>query len=72
MRRDEKTIQEIADALKWMRYKTGYTQREVAEAIGVTRRTIGRYESGERTPDIFTFKELVDFYGYRMEYIKND
>lgn len=36
------------------------TQREVANAIGLTETTISRYVNGTRTPDIYTAMKIAD------------
>jgi len=41
------------------RKKNGMTQRELAEAIGVTASAITQYESGFRKPDIIMLKKLA-------------
>lgn len=39
------------------------TRQELAEVLGVTTRTIGRYETGERTPDETYLKEMAAYLG---------
>lgn len=37
----------VAQAIKQWRKANGITQRQVAEALGVTERTVARWEAGE-------------------------
>lgn len=46
------TIQEL-------RKRRGLTQGQLAEALGTTRVTIARYETGERTPRLQTIEKLA-------------
>ena len=45
------------------RKKRGYTQREVARAIGVSDKTYSKWETGENEPDIDALCRLGEFYG---------
>lgn len=41
------------------RKEKGWTQRELAERLGVRSSTITQYETGVRKPDIVTLKKLA-------------
>lgn len=59
----------MRDNLKEAREIFGYTQKQIAEAIGVPPRTYGSWERGERG---YTAKELVklaDVYGCSVEFL---
>lgn len=45
---DPSEITEIADKLRWYRYKRALLQREVADFIGIDRSTYIHYEEGRR------------------------
>ena len=50
------------DKLKQLRTEKGYTQSDVANAIGVTAATIGNYEQGSRQPrGDEAWQKLADF-----------
>lgn len=55
--------------IKELRIERKLKSKEVADAIGCTAVTYGRYESGERTlpPDIII--RLAEFYGVTSDYI---
>lgn len=46
--------------LKYAREKTGMSQKDVAESIGVAKSTYSLYESGSREPNVQTIKKLAD------------
>jgi transcriptional regulator with XRE-family HTH domain len=46
--------------LRNARMKKGYSQKEVAENIGVAKSTYSLYESGNREPSVQTIKKLAD------------
>ena len=58
----------VADKLKMLRKAKGYTQQEVADAIGTTRATIGGYEIGRRQPRLPDLQKIADFYGVGLDY----
>lgn len=58
----------IADKLKALRKAKGYTQQDVADAVGISRATIGGYEIGRRHPRIPDLQTLAKFYGVGLDY----
>lgn len=48
--------------LKGLRSKTGLTQQELANKLGVARSAIASWESGKRTPNKATADKLADFF----------
>lgn len=48
--------------LKAARVNVGLTQREAAEAIGVSRETLQNYEAGKKFPSVPTIKKMEDLY----------
>lgn len=58
----------IADKLKALRKAKGYTQQDVADAIGTSRATIGGYEIGRRQPRLPDLQKMADFYGVGLDY----
>lgn len=63
---------ELADDLRRMRIEAGYSQREVAEELGLTRSTITKYEQDINTPNLRTLKALLNLYGYHIYFGKDD
>ena len=52
----------IGDFLKQLRKEKGLTQEELAEKMGVARRTVSRWETGNNMPDLDILIELSDLY----------
>jgi len=48
----------FSSRLRAVRIAAGLTQREVAEAIGITNSTYCGYETGKREPDVAKIKQL--------------
>lgn len=46
--------------LKEARLKSGLSQKDVAENIGVAKSTYSLYESGSREPNVNTIKKIAD------------
>ncbi len=53
--------------LKHHRETYGYTQKQMAELIGIALRSYQRYESGEREPDIETLVQIADFFKISLD-----
>lgn len=51
----------LPDALRLLRESRGYSQRQVAEAVGVHPTAVGSWERGERWPTLKRFGQLADF-----------
>lgn len=49
--------------LKSARINKGYTQRQAAALIGVSKNTLGNYERGKTYPSIPIIKRIEDVYG---------
>ena len=45
-----------------LRKEKGFTQEQLAERLGVARRTISRWETGSNLPDLDILIELSDLY----------
>lgn len=61
----------FGERLKILREQKGLTQEKLAEAVGVSRSTIGGYEapSKEREPDFEIVRRLADFFGVTVDYL---
>lgn len=49
------------------RKKSGLSQEEVAEKLGVSRETISKWEINETVPDIYQSKRLATLYGLSLD-----
>lgn len=55
--------------LKGERLNKTVSQEEAAKAVGVTRSTIGLYESGENVPDIKAIVKIAEYYETTVNYL---
>lgn len=55
--------EQIANNLKGYRVKAGFTQENVAELLGVDKRTIINYESNAGNVKLDTYVKLANIYG---------
>ena len=56
----------IGKFLQELRKEKGLTQEQLAEQVGVARRTVSRWETGINMPDLDILIELSDFYGVEL------
>lgn len=57
----------LGSSLFHARKKAGFTQEDVAERLGVSRQTIGKWEADETLPDIRQSKRLATLYGVTLD-----
>ena len=51
------------------RKKKGFTQKELAEKIGVTEQTVGNYETDNRNPNLDTLALIAKALGESLEFL---
>lgn len=61
--------EQFADRLKQLREIRGITQDQLAEAIGVTRQSLSRYEYGERTPNATVLHDIAVYFDVTLDYL---
>ena len=54
---------------KQLRIASGLTQVEMSKKIGISRSTIGMYETGAREPDFETLEKIADFFNVDTDYL---
>lgn len=57
------------NVFKKLRLSSGYTQQEIADKLGISRSTIGMYETGAREPDFETLEAIADFFNVDIDYL---
>lgn len=62
-------VKRIGLFLKELRKEKHITQEELAEKLGVSNRTVSRWETGSNMPDFDVLIELSDFYGVEIKEI---
>ena len=59
----------IGKLLQELRKEKGLTQEQLAERMGVARRTVSRWETGSNMPDLDILMELADLYAVDLREI---
>ena len=59
----------FAQKLAQARHDTGYSQRQIAEFMKISKATIASYETGRTEPDIETLGKLADFYCVSLDWL---
>ena len=62
-------MSDFSNRLKTLRTDRHLTQEEVAIELGVSRSTLGMYETGKREPDFETLETIADFFKVDMNYL---
>lgn len=62
-------IKDLPKKLKELRIKYGYSQKQVAEKIGVSPSIVSGYETGERTPSTEVLLSLSYLYNCSTDYL---
>lgn len=55
--------------LKKLREENGTTQRQLAEAIGVSQQSVNKYENHNIEPDIETLTRIARYYATSIDYV---
>ena len=55
--------------LRAARVNKGYTQRQAAELLGITKYTLSNYERGKSYPDVPIIKKIEELYQVKYESI---
>ena len=58
---------EIGKKIMELRKKSGFSQEELAEKVGVARQTISKWELGETSPDLKQAKELSKIFNVSLD-----
>ena len=61
----------IGAFLKELRNHNNLTQEQIAEKLGVSQRSVSRWENGNTMPDISVLIELADYYEVDLREILN-
>lgn len=59
----------FADRLKLLRAEKEYSQRELADALKISKSSVNMYERGEREPNFETIEAIADFFNVDMNYL---
>ncbi|MDF2534384.1 MAG: family transcriptional regulator [Bacillales bacterium] len=59
----------LGNRLKHLREKSNYSQKRVADTIGISNVQLSRYESGDRNPDPELIAKFADYYDVTTDYL---
>ena len=59
----------FGETLTQLRIRSGYSQKSLAEALGIGRSRLSMYETGQREPDLSTLVFISDFFGVSTDYL---
>ena len=59
----------LADRLHDLRKKSGYSQEQLADLLGISRQAISKWESGQGKPDLDNIIKLTELYNISADYI---
>lgn len=62
----------LADRIVELRKKKGWSQEELAEAAGVTRQSVSKWESAQSVPDLDKILKLAEIFGVTTDYLLKD
>ena len=57
------------ERLKEMRIEKKLSQKELAEALSVSQRSISSWETGFRQPDFETLEKIAKYFGVSADYL---
>ncbi len=59
----------LCEQLKIIRKANGFTQQQIAEALGIERSTYASYETGRNRPDVAILERFAKVFGVSVDYI---
>lgn len=59
----------LQEKLQLLRKKNGYSQEQLADKLNVSRQTIGKWESGQAVPEVYSLIQLSDLFGVSIDRI---
>lgn len=62
----------LADKIMTLRKKSGWSQEELAEQLGVTRQSVSKWEGAQSVPDMDKILQLSRLFGVTTDYLLKD
>jgi repressor LexA len=59
----------FGNRLRDLRQEKQLRQKELSEALGISRSTIASWEAGHRTPEVSAARKLADFFGVSLDHL---
>ena len=65
-------MQTFHERLRATRIEKGFTQEQLAKAVGVTKSTMAKYDRGELEPNVKNIKKIAQVLGVSVDYLLYD
>ena len=62
----------LADKIIDLRKKSGWSQEELAEKLGVSRQSVSKWESAQSVPDMARVVQMSELFGVSTDYLLKD
>jgi len=62
----------LADKIIALRKKSGWTQEDLAEKVGVSRQSVSKWEGAQAVPDLEKILQLASIFGVSTDYLLKD
>lgn len=62
----------MGDKISALRRKSGWSQEELAERMGVSRQAVSKWESAQSIPDLTKILQMADLFGVTTDYLLRD
>lgn len=62
-------MSEFKDIIVKLRNEKGFTQGQMADALGTSKSTVGMWEMGERFPSKELYEAIADYFNVDMDYL---
>lgn len=62
----------LADKIIELRKKSGWSQEELAEKLGVSRQSVSKWEGAQSTPDLNRILQMSEIFGVSTDYLLKD
>ena len=62
-------MSEFKDIILQLRNEKGFTQGQMADALGTSKSTVGMWEMGERFPSKELYESIADYFNVDMDYL---
>lgn len=62
----------LADKIMTLRKKSGWSQEELAEQLGVSRQAVSKWEGAQSTPDLERVLRMAQLFGVSTDYLLKD
>lgn len=57
----------LQETITVLRRSRGLSQEQLAEALGVSRQSVSKWETGQATPELDNLRAMCDFFGVTLE-----